>query len=61
MQIFQVLLNVNRMFVQVSNYFLKHLKRFLEFGVLGFDLLLMLFELCLDVLNYFAEVLVIKN
>lgn len=49
------------MFVQVSNNFLKHLERFLELGVLGFDLLLMLFKLCLDVLDYIAEVLVIED
>lgn len=49
------------MFVKVSNNLLKHFERFLKLWVLCFDSLLVLFVLLLNMLDEFAEVLVVEN
>jgi hypothetical protein len=59
-QVFEVLFNVDWVFIEVRDDFLQEFESFLKLGVVGFDLLLVFFELELDVLDEFAEVLVVE-
>lgn len=59
-QVFEVLFNVDWVFIKVGDDFLQEFESFLELGVVGFDLLLVFFKLELDVLDQFAEILVVE-
>jgi len=60
-QIFKVLVDIDRLSVQLRNYFLQKVKSFSKLGVLLPDLLLELTVLISNVLNKLAKLLIVED